>query len=161
MGYLALIPFFIQAIAIGLDETIYHLKRNLPKWERIGHPLDTLSVIGCIIFILLVPYQPDLIKYYIGLAVFSCLLITKDEFVHKHHCPGGEHWLHALLFINHSLLLTLMGFMWPKLTSPELSSWLPSIEVLIPFLWIQAILASLFCLYQIIYWNFIAKAVDF
>jgi hypothetical protein len=161
MGYLVLIPFFIQIVAIGLDETIYHLKRDLPKWERIGHPLDTLSVIACILFVLLIPYRPELIKYYIGLAVFSCLLITKDEFVHKHHCPAGEHWLHALLFVNHSLLLSLMGLMWPKLTMPELSSWLPSVEIVTPFLWIQAILASIFCLYQIIYWNFIAKVVDF
>jgi hypothetical protein len=105
MRALALIPFIIQGIVIVLDEYVYHLKRGLPKWERIGHPLDTLSVIACFAFVLFVPYESSLIKYYVMIAIFSCLLITKDEFVHKHHCPAAEQWLHAILFVNHSVLL--------------------------------------------------------
>ena len=33
-----------------------------------------------------------------GLAIFSCLLVTKDEFSHKQDCPAAEQWLHAILF---------------------------------------------------------------
>lgn len=155
MSALIFIPFILQAIVISLDEYIFHLKRGLPKWERIGHPLDTLSVIGCFMFVLYVPYAPDMIKYYIATALFSCLLITKDEFVHKHHCPAAEQWLHALLFVNHSILLTAMGLMWPRLQGHAVFEWLPAADILTPFLWIQAIFATLFFLYQVVYWNFI------
>ena len=155
MRTLIFLPFIIQAIVIVLDEYIFHIKRGLPKWERIGHPVDTLSVIGCFALVLFVPYEPSLIKYYAITAVFSCLLITKDEFVHKHHCPAAEQWMHAILFVNHSILLTVMGLMWPKIHGQEIFDWLPSAEVLVPFLWVQAIFASLFFLYQVIYWNFI------
>ncbi len=147
MSPLIFLPFIIQAIVIFLDEWLYHLKRGLPKWERIGHPLDTLSIIACMVFVLVIPYEASWIKFYVALGIFSCLLVTKDEFVHKHHCPAGEHWLHAILFINHSILITAMGFMWPHLSEPG--------EFLRPFLWSQAALATLFFLYQVIYWNFV------
>ena len=147
MSTMIFLPFIIQAIVIFLDEWLYHLKRGLPKWERIGHPLDTLSIIACMVFVLAIPYEASWIKFYVALGIFSCLLVTKDEFVHKHHCPAGEHWLHAILFINHSVLITAMGFMWPHLSKPG--------EVLRLFLWSQAALATLFFLYQVIYWNFI------
>src|SRR5689334_19220146 len=110
MWRLIFIPFVIQGIAIALDEICFHRKRDLPKWERIGHPLDTLSVLACLLFILFVPYSSGgVLKGYIALAIFSCLMVTKDEFVHKHHCPAAEHWLHALLFLNHPALLTALG----------------------------------------------------
>ena len=155
MQTLILLPFLIQAVVIILDEYWFHLKRGLPKWERIGHPLDTVSVIGCFLFVLFVPYDASMIKYYILTGIFSCLLITKDEFVHKHHCPAAEHWLHAILFVNHSVLLTAIGLMWPRIQGRELFQWLPPAETLRMFLWVQTIFASFFCLYQIIYWNFI------
>lgn len=155
MHTLILIPFIVQAIVIGLDEYIFHIKRGLPKWERIGHPLDTLSVIGCFAFVLFVPYESSLVKYYVMAAVFSCLLITKDEFIHKHHCPAAEQWLHAILFVNHSILLVAMGLMWPRINGLDLFSWMPSAETLVPFLWVQALFATLFFLYQVVYWNFI------
>ena len=88
MRTVILLPFIIQAIVIALDEYIYHIKRGLPKWERIGHPLDTLSVIGCFAFVLFVPYEPSHDQVLRDHSDFSCLLITKDEFVHKHHCPA-------------------------------------------------------------------------
>ena len=155
MRALIFIPFILQAIVIVLDEYLFHLKRGLPKWERIGHPLDTLSVIACFIFVLFVPYGPGMIKYYVITAIFSCLLITKDEFVHKHHCPAAEQWLHAILFVNHSVLLAAMGLITPKIHGHDVFAWLPSAEALVPFLGAQALFAGLFCLYQIVYWNLI------
>ncbi len=155
MRALIFIPFIVQGLVIFFDEYIFHVKRGLPKWERIGHPLDTLSVIACFAFILLVPYDPAGIKYYVALAVFSCLLVTKDEFVHKHHCPAAEHWLHAILFVNHSVLLTAMGLMWPKLHGKNIFDWLPEASLLTPFLYFQAFCATAFFVYQVVYWNFI------
>jgi hypothetical protein len=86
------------------------------------------------------------------------LMITKDEFVHKHHCPAAEQWLHAILFVNHSILLTAVGCLWPKLHGADSPSWLPSSPLFAPFLKIQAALIFAFFLYQIIYWNFICQS---
>jgi len=151
------IPFIIQMVAIGLDESLFHIKRGLPKWERIGHPLDTLSVLGCVLFVILVPYAATMIKWYVALGIFSCLLITKDEFVHKHHCPAAEQWLHAVLFVNHSILLIAMGLMWPKIHGADFPVWLGGREFMKNFLIFQACMIGLFCLYQVIYWNFLWK----
>jgi hypothetical protein len=160
MWSLILLPFLIQSIAIGIDECYFHLKRGLPKWERIGHPLDTLSLLVCIVFVLCVPFSAGALKVYIGLAIVSCLLVTKDEFVHKHCCPAAEQWLHALLFLNHPVILTCMGVIWPVIAGakiPEWLLWLDHAAILRGFLQAQVALVTCFMLYQIIYWNFIWK----
>lgn len=138
------IPFFLQAILIGADEWFFHLRRNLPKWERIGHPIDTLSVLICFAFLYLIPFSPLALKWYIALALVSSILITKDEFVHKHHCPAAEQWLHAVLFINHPILLSAAAILWYH--SPPL---FPT------FLFCQGSCVAAFMFYQIIYWNFV------
>lgn len=151
------IPFIIQGVAIAFDEVHFHLKRGLPRWERIGHPLDTLSVLISLLFVLLVPFSPFFAKVFVGLALFSCLMVTKDEFIHKHHCPPLEHWVHSLLFLNHPLMLASAGLMWAAVgDGPSwLLTYISHASFFVPFLWVQAALAALFCLYQVIYWNFI------
>lgn len=160
MFSLILIPFIVQALAIGFDEYYFHIKRGLPLWERIGHPIDTFSVFSCFLFVLLVPYSAVALKWYIGISVFSCLMVTKDEWVHKHHCPGSEHWLHALLFINHPIILTSVGLIWAALSESApswIQQWLSQPESLHTMLVMQAVSAALFFSYQVIYWNFIWK----
>lgn len=161
MALLILIPFIAQALAIGFDEYYFHIRRGLPKWERIGHPIDTLSLLVCLFFILTVPFSSFALKWYIGLAVFSCLMVTKDEWVHKHHCEASEQWLHACLFINHPIVLGCAGVIWWVLTgsnAPEwMSHWLNDPKILHSMLFSQAVFGSLFFLYQVIYWNFIWK----
>ncbi len=140
------IPFILQTPLILFDEWAFHRKRALPKWEKIGHPLDTLSV-GLALFLpAFLPYSPTLLKVYIGLSVFSCLMVTKDEWVHKHHCPATEHWVHALLFLNHPILLAAGGFIWAS-----------GVASFITFLKIQWAFAILFMLYQAIYWNLVYR----
>lgn len=158
---LLMIPFFVQSVVILLDEFIFHIKRPLPKWERIGHPLDTLTILICLVFVLLVPYSALNLKVYVGLSLFSCIFVTKDEFVHKHHCPASEQWLHALLFLNHPVLLTAAGMIWAVNSNVELPLWLAGMRdqsfMLVLFLKTQVIAVSLFGLYQVVYWNFIWK----
>lgn len=160
-GWLILIPFLVQMIVIVLDEGHFHIKRGLPRWERIGHPLDTFSVVACMAYVLAVPFSAFALKLYLVLAALSCILITKDEFIHKHHCPTAEHWVHAILFINHPILLTIVGMIWaacsPEVEASWLKEWLSHTALLRLFIWGQLIFASLFCLYQIVYWNFIYK----
>lgn len=160
MQILVLMPFVVQALVIFFDEFYFHVRRGLPKWERIGHPLDTLSFLICLGFALLVPYSPLALKWYIGLSIFSCLFVTKDEWVHKDVCPATEQWTHALLFINHPIVLTSVGMIWCGMakTGPVwLQTWLKNSESLHSMLVGQVGFISLFFLYQVIYWNFIWK----
>ncbi|HXF28507.1 MAG TPA: hypothetical protein VN457_01535 [Chlamydiales bacterium] len=159
MWMLALVPFFLQAVCIGIDEAYFHIKRGLPLWERIGHPIDTLSFLICLFFTLWMPFTDFNLKVYIALAIGSCIMVTKDEFVHKHHCPAAENWLHALLFILHPITLIMAGCMWPVIQGQEIPQWLAGwfcdpiqlYEILVG----QAVFITLFFFYQIIFWNFI------
>ncbi len=158
---LLILPFLLQTLIISIDEFYFHIRRGLPKWERLGHPLDTLTVLACFAFVLLVSYSGLSLKLYIALAIFSCLFVTKDEFVHKECCPAAEQWLHALLFLNHPIVLTVTALLWPILSGVVLFTWM---EPLLPYrksLWtffcVQAVLTSLFFLYQLIYWNLLCK----
>ena len=161
MWTLGLLPFLMQALAIAIDEGYFHVLRGLPKWERIGHPLDTLSVLVCMGYVLFVPFSSAALSVYIGLAAFSSFLVTKDEFVHKHHCPASENWLHAVLFILHPITLACAGFIWPVVqgvgTAPWIARWLNEKELLHFFLKAQFGAMTLFFFYQIVFWNFVWK----
>ncbi len=161
MWYTALIPFVLQALAIFFDEAVFHVRRGLPKWERIGHPLDTLTVLCCMGFVLWVPFSKAMLITYIVLAVFSTLFVTKDEFVHKEVCPASEQWLHAVLFTLHPITLTAAGFMWPVVQGVQVESWifswLNNPEALHLFLYGQFAAMSAFLFYQIIFWNVLWK----
>jgi len=80
---LLLLPGFLQMLAMTADEFVFHRKRRLPRWERLGHPLDTLSAALCYGWLVLAsPASSHALLVYVGLCAFSCVLITKDEFVH-------------------------------------------------------------------------------
>ncbi len=161
MWLLGLFPFALQALGMLFDEGFFHVRRGLPKWERIGHPIDTSSVLLCMGFVLFVPFSKSALILYIALAAFSCLLVTKDEFVHKEHCPATENWLHAILFTLHPITLACAGFMWPVVqgieVAPWISRWLDQPDALLLFLQMQFGTMSLFLCYQIIYWNILWK----
>lgn len=142
MWWLAIVPFAVQALAIVFDEGYFHIRRGLPKWERIGHPLDTLTVIACLAYVLCVPFSQTAFIGYIALAIFSTIFVTKDEFVHNQHCPATEQWLHALLFTLHPITLAIAGFIW--------NGTFENLHILLQG---QLAMMILFLLYQIIYWN--------
>jgi hypothetical protein len=164
MWSLSLLPFFLQMVAIGIDEIYFHLKRGLPKWERIGHPIDTLTVLLCMGYVLFIPYSKGALLPYVLLSIFSSLMVTKDEFVHKEHCPASENWLHAILFLLHPVTLVSAALIWPISQGIEglasLSSWATHREELKLFLGVQFAAMTLFMTYQIVYWNFIWKPHD-
>ena len=149
MQPLWIVPFLIQAPLIVCDEWLFHRKRDLPKWERLGHPLDTLSVLVALLLPAYFSYSPFLLKVYIALSILSCLMVTKDEWVHKHHCPAAEHWVHALLFLNHPILLAAGGFLWAS-----------DVNWAAPFLKTQTLFAFLLMSYQVVYWNFYAPKAN-
>jgi hypothetical protein len=133
-------PFVAQAAASLLDEVLYHRRRGLPRWERIGHPLDTLTVIACYAWLALVPPSSAHAAAFVALAASSCLFVTKDEPLHASRCSPGEHWVHALLFVLHPVALGVAGWLW----------WTSRLRGLVLA---QLAVVSAFGAYQLLYWN--------
>ena len=130
-----------------IDEFYYHYKRGLPFWEAIGHPADTLCFFACFLF--LCNYAPNLdnLYIYLGLATLSCLIITKDEFIHSKICCSGEMWLHSVLFILHPLTLISAGVLWwyaKDLEARSAVDWILST---------QCYIVGFYMGYQILYWS--------
>ncbi len=141
MSVVSMVPFVLQAALMAIDEGVYHRRRGLPRWERIGHPIDTISVVVCFAWLVAVsPRAPHAVAIYISLASISCICITKDEFVHKALCDVKESWLHAMLFVLHPTVLFVAATLW---ISGRLT-WL---------LCAQLVLTSTFAIYQTFYWK--------
>ena len=148
-----IIPFALQGLAMMFDEFYFHHKRGLPRWERWGHPIDTLTVLACFLFLSFVPFSGAAVVQYSLLAVFSCLFVTKDEVVHLKHCSAAENWLHSLLFILHPLVFISAGMIWASSASAGLE-FLSELAGLLKF---QLGIVGLFFIYQVGYWNLYAK----
>lgn len=128
----------MQGVAMVVDEAVFHRRRDLPRWERIGHPLDTLTIVICLGWTLVAAPSSTTLGVYIGLAAFSTLFVTKDEFVHAKLCSGGEQWLHAVLFVLHPIVLFAFGGLW----------WYGHTTPLVA----QLIVTVAFMTYQVVYW---------
>jgi 2-polyprenyl-6-hydroxyphenyl methylase / 3-demethylubiquinone-9 3-methyltransferase len=139
---LLLVPLVLQGTVMVADEVVCHRRRGLPRWERIGHPLDTLTVAACAGWLVCVPPGRTALAGYLGLAVFSTLFVTKDEPVHARLCGPGEHWLHALLFALHPVVLAALGVLWWTGTRTTVLS-------------VELAAATGFGLYQAVYWNLV------
>lgn len=137
------LPFALQAGTMMVDEFYFHRERGLPLWERIGHPLDTLTVVICYGFLLLSePGRPALFVF-TALALFSILFTAKDEPIHAKLCRAAEHRIHILLFALHPLVLGAACLFWWVGT--------PASRLL---LLAQGLLTALFMIYQALFWNF-------
>jgi hypothetical protein len=150
-------PLLVQTAAMGFDEFHFHRRRGLGAWERVGHPLDTLTVLACIAWALFT--RPDVgnVACYVGLAICSCLFITKDEFVHARRCSPGEHWVHALLFVVHPLGLASVAILWRALHAEgggPLPAWPFDSAAAARLLLVQFLVTAAFVVHQTIYWNF-------
>jgi hypothetical protein len=139
------IPALLQAIAMAVDEGWYHRRRGLPRWERLGHPVDTATVALCYGWLLLAePTSPHGLPVYIGLSILSCLVITKDEPIHARACTAGEMWLHAVLFVLHPIVLGGVGLIW----------WLGDDRWVIA---VQLGLTAALLVHQLVYWSLLWK----
>ena len=138
---LLLLPACLQMLAMFADELVFHRRRGLPRWERLGHPLDTLTAALCYGWLALNPAPTSgALQVYLGLCAFSCLFITKDEFVHARLCEPMETWLHAVLFVLHPLVFLGFGVLWHLGTH----AWLINAELALTI----GLLA-----HQVIYWS--------
>lgn len=141
---LAVVPAALQGAAMLADEAVCHRRRGLPPWERIGHPLDTLTFAACFAWLVAVPPGGSALAVYAGLAAFSTLFVTKDEPVHARLCGGGEQWLHAVLFVLHPVVLAGFGVVWWRGDHPAAIA-------------VQLGMILAFGVYQAVYWN-VARA---
>lgn len=139
------IPFALQGLAMFFDELYFHRKRGLPLWEKIGHPIDSLSVFFCYLYLYLQTPTINNLYVYIGLSAFSCVLVTKDEFVHTEKCEAKENWLHAFLFILHPITFLAAGLIWWQNLNAT-------------FIQLQPLVIFAFMAYQIIYWSSFGKS---
>lgn len=139
MTVLIILPIALQAFAMAVDEGWCHRRRGLPRWERIGHPLDTLSIVVCLAWLVVAPHSEHSLWIYGGLAAFSTLFVTKDEPVHSRLCGGGEQWLHAILFVLHPVVLAVFALSW----------WRGQATLLM----ISLGATTIFAFYQVFYWN--------
>lgn len=149
------LPFLLQAALMGVDEAYFHRRRGLGRWERWGHPLDTLAFLACLAWLFLVPPGSESATWgYAGLGAFSSLLVTKDEWVHHRECEPAEQWLHSVLFVIHPVVLAAAFRLWPALhpqaaesaMAPAGAAWV---------LGATAVGATLMLLHQALYWNFL------
>ena len=124
---------------MAVDEFYFHRQRGLGKWERIGHPLDTLTLLAAILVAVYSAYASPSFMLFLGLSVLSCVFVTKDEFVHAREAPPLEIWLHSLLFILHPVILLCVHELWTR-GERELLQYL-------------AVSVLSFAIYQTIYWN--------
>ena len=133
---------------MSVDEFYFHRRRGLGRWERIGHPLDTCSFLIPVAIALF--FKPESMAFwsFVGVALFSCLFVTKDEFVHSQECDSKENWLHAVLFTLHPICLFAIYNLW--LLDQQLS------------LSVFFLVTLGFGIYQTVSWNFTAaKRMDF
>ncbi|MGE5084709.1 MAG: hypothetical protein ACM3MG_00305 [Bacillota bacterium] len=130
----------LQGIATLVDEFMFHHRRGLPRWERIGHPIDTALVLICLLFLSFAAHSLVNEIIYYSLVVVSSICITKDEWVHRKFCTAEEMWLHSVLFILHPLMLVSAAFNWDK--HPD-------------YITLATAGIFVFFVYQIVYWNFI------
>ena len=141
MAVLVLLAFVAQAAAMFVDEGMFHRRRRLPRWERLGHPLDTLTVLACYGWLLGARPSMENTVVYVALVMASSLFVTKDERVHATVCTPGEHWLHAVLFVLHPIVLFGAAWLW----------WARRFQLLLVA---QFAVTAAFALYQLVYWNY-------
>ena len=148
-------PWWLLAGGMLVDELYFHRRRGLPRWERLGHPVDTAAVLACLAIPLLLPPAPAWRRLFAALAAGSIALVTKDEAVHLRRCGPGEARLHALLFMLHplALLCALLAWpVWPGLLAQGQA------EPLRRALAAQLGLGLLFLIYQAVYWNLLCES---
>lgn len=159
--FLIAVPMIVQAFALAVDEFHYHHKRGLPRWECVGHPLDTLTVLGVASISCFYPLGSLSFVVFVVTGFLSCLFVTKDEWVHAKLCDAGEQWLHSVLFIAHPLVFVSTAVLWSWRDKPHVlgldATLVPQAHLLLLG---QVVLLAGFLTYQIIYWNFVRQPVS-
>jgi hypothetical protein len=128
----------IQGMLLVYDELVLHRQRGLPRWERMGHPVDAFCFSLPIGFAACrgAETSPNV---YFGLSLLSSLVILKDEWVHVGRIGGLEATVHAALFVIHPVTL---------MTAWELAKTGQTFGLLLAWVALLGVV-----LFQGVYWN--------
>jgi 2-polyprenyl-6-hydroxyphenyl methylase/3-demethylubiquinone-9 3-methyltransferase len=107
-----ILPFGLQSVVFAVDEGYFHKKRGVQTLEQVGHALDTFTVLVCFLILIFLRPEGGNLKIYLFFVVLSCLSVTKDEWIHARCCQPAEHWVHAVLFVLHPIVLGCAGMLW-------------------------------------------------
>lgn len=102
----------IQTVLMLIDEAYYHQRRGLSRLEQWGHVADALIFATALAIPGFFSPTTTTIFWYAAAVIVSSLVITKDEWIHTRACEGGEHWVHAVLFVIHAPILIGIGWLW-------------------------------------------------
>lgn len=139
----------LQGLTMAVDEFYFHHKRGLGLWESLGHPMDTMTVIIAFSVIFFFPATGVYKALFVGLSIFSCLFVTKDEFVHQKLCSWQENWVHAFLFMVHPVLFVSAFYLWSNDTGSNFLFGMTFNS----FIFIHLLILTFFMMYQLLYWN--------
>ena len=155
MVWLLLLPFVLNAIVLSFDELYYHRKRGLPKWERVGHPIDVIALLLCWLWMAARPFNDTNLLVYVFLSAFACFLSTKDEWIHAELCEPGEQWIHSMMFILNPVVLFCGGIIWgmnPGPNATNLSNWQEAAQFLEPFILLNVAAYLGVFIFNSVYW---------
>ncbi|MDE2141895.1 MAG: bifunctional 2-polyprenyl-6-hydroxyphenol methylase/3-demethylubiquinol 3-O-methyltransferase UbiG [Elusimicrobia bacterium] len=101
-----------QGALMLVDEFFLHRERALGEWESWGHAAD--SAVFAAVLVLPACFAPTAraTAAYAAGAVFSTLMVTKDEWIHARECGPFEQWVHSLLFALHPCVLIGIAALW-------------------------------------------------
>jgi hypothetical protein len=128
-----------QGMLLMYDDIVLHQRRGLPRWERIGHPIDAFFF-SLPIGIAAWKGSETSPAVYGGLSLLSCMIILKDEWIHVGRIKALEATIHAALFVIHPVTLYAA---W------ELAKTGQTIGLLLAWVALMSVFA-----FQIIHWNF-------
>ena len=153
---LLLLPFALLGVVTSVDELYYHRKRGLPRWERLGHPLDLLAFVFCWAWMATHDFNDTNLCVYVGLTSFACILSTKDEWVHAELCPPGEQWMHSMMFMFNPVVFFCGGFIWacaPSTLAVPATHWEETAQFLHPLIYLNTIGYVILLIYNFTYWH--------
>lgn len=161
MTALWFLPFLLQGLVMGVDEFGFHRRRVLPRGEWIGHALDTFGFLACLACPLLLPPSAGNLGLFALLGAASCLMITKDEFIHQRLCSGGEHWVHAVLFLLHPIVLIATAGLWLSTAGTALTA-VPTPDPALAMAMLRGQVLGVygFLVFQILYWASRSRAAE-
>ena len=83
------LPFALQGLAMGVDEFGFHRQRTLPRWEWLGHALDTSVFLACLACPLLFAPVPRYLRLYGVLAELRAHFGERPLAILDVACGGG------------------------------------------------------------------------
>jgi hypothetical protein len=154
MKYLLLLPLVEQGLDILVDEFYFQFARGLPRWEHLGRPLDTFTVLAPILWQgFSLQSQGNLMVYVVPPHSRACSSSRMNSYIPMFALRPSTsmpcsssciHWFLPLLLLCHAPAGAIV--------------WLEQVLGRASALPIQAAILALYMIYQAVYWNLIWKA---